>query len=334
LRAPYNTDIANSQRDFRNDGFNTSHWDNFLLCFQCHDRRAFDPVLNPPSGVTADAEWTNFFGVPQHPADTAGQALPPTAVSWESNLHMYHLMRTGAMCHECHYNVHSNAEAQNTIFGDGTGCIGGTAGCPAGLPPDVEDGIPDGVSDTHLINFAPGGPSVYTGEKRCDDLTGETGVVDVACSGANANPNPRLTGEDDPTIVKANVFEGVEGVTADKPVWYYSLTASNDPPEDPTPYPVLRCNLRCHGVVMSTCFYITDRTISRRMNNPGNELSTWCAGGKQQVAPVRVGFAPPEIKDFLAGIAKGVFERADPRPAPNTPTPGPLLGKAHLPAPR
>ena len=59
---------------------------------------------------------------------------------------MYHLRWTGAMCHECHYNIHSNVEALNTIYGDGTG---------GALPPDSEDGMSDGVIGTHLINFAP-----------------------------------------------------------------------------------------------------------------------------------------------------------------------------------
>ena len=59
---------------------------------------------------------------------------------------MYHLRWTGAMCHECHYNIHSNIEATNTIFGDGRGGM---------LPADGVDGINDGVIGTHLINFGP-----------------------------------------------------------------------------------------------------------------------------------------------------------------------------------
>jgi hypothetical protein len=328
LRAPYNTDVANPSRNFRTDGFNapvwpgfpgqTSHWDNFLLCFQCHDRRAFDPVLNPTE--VQDASWTNFFGVPAHPDDNTlnGAIVGNLQLSWESNLHMYHLQRTGALCHECHYNVHSNVEAQNTIYGDGTGCIGGTPGCPAGLPPDDEDGITDGVSDTHLINFAPPGPTLYSGEKRCDDarvLTAE----DVACTTGvftldqRRNPNPRLSGSNqtDPQTYadtpKANVFEAVEGVTATLPVWYYTLTESTDDGAAPPrpQFPVFRCNLRCHGVVMSTCFYIGNadptRTINKRMNvdNLGG-TDTWCAGGVQQIAPISVGSAPQQIKEFLA----------------------------------
>ncbi|MBI3606421.1 MAG: cytochrome c3 family protein [Nitrospirae bacterium] len=310
LRAPYNTDIANPSRNFQADGFGslfpgfpgqTSHWDNFLLCFQCHDRRAFDP--NAAGAAHNDSSWTNFFGVPADPLDTR---TSQTVVSWESNLHMYHMLRTGALCHECHYNVHSNAESQNTIYGDGTGCIGGTSGCPAGLPPDEEDSVDgvtkDGISDTHLINFAPGGPTSYTGEKPCDQVGTEIGA-DAACSGGTANPNPGSVN------ARSNVFEGVEGVTATKPVWYYSTTVSSDNPSQP-PFPVFRCNLRCHGVVMSTCFYIgnADRGVNAHMNRT-NDLSsdTWCAGGRAQTGPVSFGAAPPAIQKFLAEVGRGLL---------------------------
>lgn len=336
LRAPYNTDIANPSRDFSRDGFypgsgtgagfrvgtlfpgfpgQQSHWDNFLLCFQCHDRNAFDPFVNP--GGVQDPSWTNFFGVPANPSDNPDNVQGNPQLSWESNLHMYHLQRTGALCHECHYNVHSNVEAQNTIFGDGTGCIGGTPACPAGLPPDAEDGITDGVSDTHLINFAPAGPTIYSGERRCSD-SGISVQEDVACTTSGLlsqrqNPNPGFTGTDDPTSAKADVFEGVEGVTADRPVWYYTSTVANDPippPPDPTPFGVFRCNLRCHGVVMSTCFYIgnADPGVIRDMNRTtapnGLSNDTWCAGGRQQIAPIAVGSAPPEIKKLLAEFGR------------------------------
>ncbi|HET8759555.1 MAG TPA: cytochrome c3 family protein, partial [Nitrospiria bacterium] len=319
LRAPYNTDIANPNRSFRNNGFNapifpgfpgqTSHWDNFLLCFQCHDRTAFDPNVPgaDPANGSPSTRVTNFFGVPASPSDGSSGTNPPAGLlSWESNLHMYHLQRTGAMCHECHYNVHSNVQAQNTIFGDGTGCIGGTPQCPAGLPPDAEDGITDGVSDTHLINFAPPGPTIYSGERKCDDAR-VSSTDDMPCTTAGftptqlANPNPQFTSSPDSgqqqnaDIAKANVFEGVEGVTADRPVWYYTETDFSD---DGTPatYGVFRCNLRCHGVVMSTCFYMgnANRNLDKNMNTNGTAASdTWCAGGRQQIAPDTLGAAPP-----------------------------------------
>jgi hypothetical protein len=175
LRNRYNTDIQNPARCFEGsdasqlpnppgcgssdgnlftglDQANRKHFDNFLLCFQCHDRRAFDP--SEPGADRTNTSWTNFFG------DVAAPDI-----HWNGNLHMYHLQYTGAMCHECHYNVHSNVEAQNTQFGDGAGtradinvavCTGVTTGVtyPC-LPPDSEDGISDGIVDTHLINFSP-----------------------------------------------------------------------------------------------------------------------------------------------------------------------------------
>jgi predicted CXXCH cytochrome family protein len=151
LRNNYNTDILNPNRCYEgvpdiggnppvspagctaSDGASPAHWDNFLLCFQCHDRRAFDP--NVPGADPTDPSWTRFFGSPNNPG---GQ--------WNGNLHMYHLEYTGAYCHECHYNVHSNIEATNTIYGDGSGGL---------LPPDSADGNLDGVVNTHLINFGP-----------------------------------------------------------------------------------------------------------------------------------------------------------------------------------
>lgn len=135
LRDQYNTDIENPGRVFTEDGRVRSHWNNFRLCFRCHDGRAFDPTFQ---SLTSDQEiyWTNFIG-----------ARSTSLTFWRGNLHKFHLRYTGAYCHECHYNVHSNVEATNTIYGNG---LGGQ------LPDDSEDGMNDGVIGTHLINFAPG----------------------------------------------------------------------------------------------------------------------------------------------------------------------------------
>jgi hypothetical protein len=126
-------------------GVDTAHFQDFLLCFQCHDRAAFDPAVDQTywGGAVAafpdrDPSMTRFFGVVQ--------TAPQIDSWWEGNLHMYHLRWSGAMCHECHYNIHSNVEALNTIYGDGSG---------GSLPPDSVDGMTDGVVNTHLINFAP-----------------------------------------------------------------------------------------------------------------------------------------------------------------------------------
>lgn len=311
LRANYNTDISNPSRRYAQDGFNSGHFNNFLLCFQCHAREAFDP--NAPGAGPNDPSWTNFFGYPPSPGndpgiiDEGGQAFD--GLSWESNLHMYHLRRTGAYCHECHYNVHSNVQATNTIYGDGTGCIGGTPNCPVGLPPDEEDGVVDGVSNTHLINFAPGGPTNYSGEKRCDDDSERANFIpgpgfgqdrndpDSPCDGyPGIDPNP------DQASIRYDIFEGVEGVTAEKPVWYYDASVT------PRRF---RCNLRCHGVVMSTCFYVTTSDPSYQNPPPSdpnfamNPSQGWCAGGQGQRANINFGALPPEVKELVARLEHG-----------------------------
>jgi hypothetical protein len=107
-------------------------------------------------------------------------------------------------------------------------------------------------------------------------------------------------------VPKPNVFEGVEGVTADRPVWYYTETIASDDVTQ-TPFGVFRCNLRCHGVVMSTCFYMgnANRSLNRNMNTNGTAQSdTWCAGGRDQIAPATLGAAPPEIKKLLAEFGR------------------------------
>ncbi|MEO6665719.1 MAG: hypothetical protein ABIO65_02960, partial [Nitrospiria bacterium] len=164
------------------------------------------------------------------------------------------------------------------------------------------------------------GPTpMYGGERRCEDPP-ESLATDVACSGTDANPNPNRSSAEKsagelPLNPKANVFEGVEGVTADRPVWYYQKTVSNDTSEDQTPYGVFRCNLRCHGVVMSTCFYIGNAAavepasgLNHKMNNQTNFGSdTWCAGGQEQRAPISFGSAPAAVQRFLAGLQRDLL---------------------------
>lgn len=158
LRANYDTDILASARCFeqnnptgcaKGDGYSgagtshaiagggagsdDNHFKKFLLCFNCHDRRGFDP----DAGSDQDRSFTRFFGL---------NSSSGVDSWWNGNLHMYHLRWSGAMCHECHYNVHSNVEALNTIYGDGHGGM---------LPADSVDGMADGVVGTHLINFGP-----------------------------------------------------------------------------------------------------------------------------------------------------------------------------------
>ncbi|MBI5234706.1 MAG: hypothetical protein HY886_00440 [Deltaproteobacteria bacterium] len=95
----------------------------FELCFLCH---AEDRLLG---------NYTNF----------GGNGTPGSSYGWTNNLHGYHL-NSQAVCHDCHHNVHSNVEAQNTIYGNGLG---------AQLPPDSQDNMSDGKISTHLLNFGP-----------------------------------------------------------------------------------------------------------------------------------------------------------------------------------
>ncbi|MBI3621427.1 MAG: hypothetical protein HY208_04490, partial [Nitrospirae bacterium] len=289
LRARYNTDIANPNRDFRTDGFGGlnqnvgTHFNNFLLCFQCHDRRAFDPYWTGASALYDPANpMTNFFGRPALvgpgldslliKSDDPSTPNEPGNTPWDLNLHMYHLVRTGAYCHECHYNVHSNAQARNTIYGDGTDCVIG-AGTPpcnetgagrfAGLPPDGEDGLNDQISDTHLLNFSPPGPNVHTGHKSVS-------------AGGCVTGGPTFANHDVGTNTQcSDEFAGVEGVTAPYAVWYYDKSNTSINPQTD----VFRCNLRCHGVVMATCFYRPDGLGPGADVSPGN---FWCAGGDDQ----------------------------------------------------
>jgi len=170
LRNQYNTDIE-APRDFFNDGMQPSHFENFLLCFQCHDRRAFDPFVGGDVGNPGENAWTNFVGV------RSGVTIRD---NWEGNLHKYHLKYAGAYCHECHYNVHSNVEATNTIYGDGSG---------GQLPPDAWDGISDGWSGTHLLNFAPGLVTRKNSDKPRWFFDASTSTVrcDLACHNVDMN---------------------------------------------------------------------------------------------------------------------------------------------------
>jgi hypothetical protein len=167
LRAPYNTNVyytrtARGAYGALGTGTAATQW--FTLCFLCHKESIF---LETDGGSAG----TNFGGT--------GNGW------WTANLHAEHLSAPTysgseggqAVCHECHHNVHSNVEAQNTIYGDGLGGM---------LPPDSEDGILDGVSSTHLLNFA---PSVQgsTALKPRWYYDGEYYRCDMYCHGANMN---------------------------------------------------------------------------------------------------------------------------------------------------
>lgn len=129
LRANYNTTLGTtSAAPF-------SSWDptNFQLCFNCHDIKAFVDW----DGFVSSAQFTNF------------RQSGMMCTSSKSSLHTLHLTDAAnfgawgylsnmyTTCANCHYNLHSNAEATNTLYGDGAG---------GSIPAD---------GDTHLINFSP-----------------------------------------------------------------------------------------------------------------------------------------------------------------------------------
>lgn len=101
--------------------------ENFALCFQCHDEAAFttqtfNPIRTRLTNFvrgTVNLHWLHIVGDPGAPARSKG---------------------TRARCHECHYNVHSNIEAGNTVYRDLTGFSAGGGGHD---------------KSTHLINFQP-----------------------------------------------------------------------------------------------------------------------------------------------------------------------------------
>jgi len=114
-----------------NNRLDTNGRPKFELCFICHDENV---LLYRSGGAFVG---TNFGG--------NGDQGFRSGRYWSSNLHDYHL-DARAVCHDCHHNVHSNVEAQNTIYGDGMG---------GQLPDDLHDDIADGKINTHLINFGP-----------------------------------------------------------------------------------------------------------------------------------------------------------------------------------
>jgi hypothetical protein len=129
LRANYNTSLGTTSAA----PFAAFDGNNFALCFNCHNVNAFTDA----DGIVGGQQMTNFrqggFGCTSPKVNLHATHL--TNVSgfggWDFLGNMY------TACANCHYNVHSNAEATNTQYGTATG---------AGLPAD---------GDTHLVNFSP-----------------------------------------------------------------------------------------------------------------------------------------------------------------------------------
>ncbi|HBA25812.1 MAG TPA: hypothetical protein DCY98_00195 [Nitrospinae bacterium] len=139
LRANYNTTLGiwgtvlNPSKRVVEAGwaepFSSYESNNFALCFLCHNEEAFttqcgdenlDPNIGPvdPDGTNDDticADWaangtkTNFY-----------------STLYDINLHASHIVKKPVLadsgsrttCANCHYNVHSNIDAANTMYND------------------------------------------------------------------------------------------------------------------------------------------------------------------------------------------------------------------------
>lgn len=165
LRANYNTSLGTTSAA----PFASFDAANFALCFNCHNINAFTDA----DGLDASNNPLTNFRQPK--------AFNATA----ANLHAAHLTNNSAgpgwdyivmytACANCHYNVHSNAEATNTQYGTATG---------AGLPPD---------GDTHLVNFSPIiAPFSYAKPRWWIDESSAPFLFmrcDLKCHGVNMGP--------------------------------------------------------------------------------------------------------------------------------------------------
>ena len=132
LRSNYDTTLLRNVSSANTAGdppFTTFDANNFALCFNCHNIDAF---------ANTGSIRTNF-------------RMSGFMCGGNLNLHAVHLNDGGGggmmgawdvinmytACANCHYNVHSNVEATNTLYGDGNG---------GALPPH---------GGTRLVNFSP-----------------------------------------------------------------------------------------------------------------------------------------------------------------------------------
>jgi len=148
LRAPYWNGIPGPS------GWNQS---NFKLCFQCHSVSAL---------VTSDRQdrgsRTNFYD----------------NINGRDNLHLVHLVdrtsKARAACKSCHYNIHSNVDAPNTIY-----VIDGVQ----------YDGAPPASFPTRLVNFHPmiGGTGGYLKPRWSYNTSTRTRTCNLVCHGTNGS---------------------------------------------------------------------------------------------------------------------------------------------------
>jgi len=113
LRANYNTTLGGAPLLVGlAEPFTSYNRDNFALCFLCHNEEAFTLQCGDPyyeCGSWTDGSKTNFY-----------------STLYDINLHASHIAKkpvfatsgTSTACANCHYNVHSNIEAANTMYND------------------------------------------------------------------------------------------------------------------------------------------------------------------------------------------------------------------------
>jgi predicted CXXCH cytochrome family protein len=147
LRAPYWNSIP---------GPDPWNQDNFKLCFRCHAVARL--VTNDRQG---NGSRTNFYQ--SNGAD---------------NLHLLHLDdRSGkarAACKSCHYNIHSNADAPNTIY----------------IIDGVEyDGLPPGDFPTRLVSFHPAvaGTGGYAKPRWSYNTSNRNRTCNLVCHGTDGS---------------------------------------------------------------------------------------------------------------------------------------------------
>jgi len=174
LRAPYNTNVYYTRQARGN--YNSIKAASFSLCFLCHKENILLEVNGGLAGTNFGGTGNGWWTANLHAEHLSSQT--GTEIHSSESVTGYSGSEGGqAVCHECHHNVHSNVEAQNTIYGDGLGGM---------LPPDNEDGILDGVSSTHLLNFAPSVQGATALKPRWY-YDGEYYRCDMYCHGANMN---------------------------------------------------------------------------------------------------------------------------------------------------
>lgn len=153
LRANYNTTIGAGTSNGNGTGIGDAAAiaamdNNFALCFRCHD--------STPFKTSADNTWTNFYS------------------STKGNLHYLHLSQTMSdavyiKCHECHNNVHSNVEANNTQY------------YSVSMASFASD------NKTHLINFGPQATFKNYPKPAWYDAGGGKFSCDLVCHNRNEN---------------------------------------------------------------------------------------------------------------------------------------------------